>query len=108
GSVLLQAPAHAPDLAWAVARASGRPVRGFTGPWAQTLAARAALGLAGAPMRIESHEGLYALPLDALVVPAPLASGRWQCRRAHAGELERLVDWRVGFNVEINGQAGDP
>lgn len=108
GSVLLQAPAHLAAVTRQAVRASARPVGGFVGPWAQTLAARAALGFAGAPMRMESHEGLYALPLDALVVPAPLASGAWRCRRARAGEADLLVEWRVGFNVESNAQQDGP
>jgi len=102
-SVLVQAPVHTAAVALAAARTSGRPVGGFVGPWTQALTARAALGLDGAPMRYESHEGLYALPLEALVVPEPLARGAWRCRRARTDDLPMLVEWRVGFNVETNG-----
>jgi RimJ/RimL family protein N-acetyltransferase len=104
GSLLLQAPVHVAAVARKAVRASGRPVSGFVGPWSQALAARTALALDDAPTRMESHEGLYALRLEALVVPAPLAGGQWQCRRARADDLELLVDWRVGYNVETNAQ----
>ena len=107
-SVLLQAPVHAAAVADAAVRASGRPVGGFIGPWAQAAAARAALGLERSPMRVESHEGLYALPLEGLIVPEPLARGAWRCRRARAADLALLVDWRVGYNVETNGQLDGP
>jgi RimJ/RimL family protein N-acetyltransferase len=108
GAVLVQAPAHAGAVALQAARASERPVGGFIGPWSQALAARTALGFDGAPMRMESHEGLYALPLDTLVVPTALASKTWHCRRARAAEMDLLVDWRVGYNVEANGREDGP
>lgn len=102
GTVLVQAPVHVGPVVHAVARASARAVSGFVGPWDQVLAARAGMGFAGSPMRVESHEGLYALALDALVVPEALAAGRWRCRRARADDLDLLVGWRVGYNVETN------
>ena len=108
GSVLLQAPVHLAAVARAAVRASARPVRGFVGPLAQTLAARTALGLDAVPMRVESREGLYALPLGALVVPAPLTSGAWHCRRPRQEDMERLVEWRVAYNVESNNQTDGP
>jgi len=104
GTMLFQAPAHVADVTRAAARASERPVSGFVGPWSQALSARAALGLDGAPMRMQSHEGLYALSLDALVVPAPLARGAWRCRRAGADELDLLAGWRAGYRVETNAE----
>jgi RimJ/RimL family protein N-acetyltransferase len=107
GTVLVQAPAHAGAVACAAVAASGRPVSGFVGPWAQVLAARAALGFADAPMRVESREGLYALALDALVVPEPLGSDRWRCRRARGDDLDLLVRWRVAYNVEANHETED-
>jgi predicted GNAT family acetyltransferase len=107
-TVLLQAPVHVAAVTRAAVRASDWPVGGFIGPRAQVLAARTALGFDGTRMRMESHEGLYALPLDALVVPGPLARGAWRCRRAHADELDLLVAWRVGFNVETNARTDGP
>jgi RimJ/RimL family protein N-acetyltransferase len=108
GAVLVQAPADAGAVALEAVRASERPVGGFIGPWTQVLAARAALGFDGAPMRMESREGLYALPLDGLIVPTTLASATWRCRRARADEVDLLVEWRVGYNVEANGQEDGP
>jgi ribosomal protein S18 acetylase RimI-like enzyme len=103
-TVLLQAPAHVDAVTCAVVRASGRPVGGFIGPWTQALAARDALGLTSAAMRMESHEGLYALGLESLVVPALLASGRGRCRRSEAADLDLLAEWRVGYRVETNAE----
>ena len=108
GTVLVQAPRHAGAVAAAAVRASGRVVSGVVGPWTQVLTVRSALGFDGAPMRVESHEGLYALSLDALVVPEALASGRWRCRRARRDDLELLVDWRVAYNVEANHEQDGP
>src|SRR2546430_8713281 len=48
GMVLVQAPAHSAVLAREAVRRSGRAVTGFSGPWAQVVAARDALGLAAA------------------------------------------------------------
>ena len=107
-SLLLQAPVHVAAVVREAVRESGRPVGGFVGPWAQAVAARTALGFDGAPMRMESHEGLYALALDALVVPDQLARRAWRCRRARADELDLLAAWRVGYNVETNGQTDGP
>ena len=108
GSVLMQAPVHVSPVVSAAARASARPVAGFVGPWTQALAARDALGLADAPVRMESHEGLYALALDALVVPALLASGRARARRSRAGDLDLLTGWRVDYRVDTNAEHEGP
>ena len=107
-SLLVQAPTHVAAVTREAARASGRPVGGFIGPWAQAVAAREALGFAEAPTRVESHEGLYALPLDALVVPPLLASGRGRCRRSRAQDLDLLTGWRAGYRVETNGEDDGP
>jgi uncharacterized protein len=108
GSVLVQAPVHAALVTHDAVRASTWDVAGFIGPWHQALVARAALGWAEAPMRLESHEGLYALALDALKVPDALARGEWTCRPARRDEIDRLVDWRVAYNVESSRQTDGP
>ena len=103
GMVLVQAPRHAPDVARAAVQHSGRPVTGFSGPWSQVVAARAALGLAGAPAVKDSRDELYALDLHRLVVPALLASGAVRCRHPQSDELELLAEWRARFSVEALG-----
>src|ERR1700732_5456445 len=48
GTMLLQAPENAADLAIEAARASARPVTALIGPWRQVVEARRALGLENA------------------------------------------------------------
>ena len=110
GMVLVQAPdaADAAAAAREVVRRSRRTVTGFSGPWSQVVAARAALGLGAAPTTKDSRDELYVLDLARLVVPPELASGMLRCRHPTESELERLVDWRVRFAVEALGAADGP
>ena len=98
--LLVQAPVDVAAVARAAVEQSGRPVAGLSGPADQVLAARSALGLDTRPAPKFGREELFALDLKDLVVPAPLADGRWTCRRPRPDELEFLVDWRVDFARE--------
>lgn len=102
GMVLLQAPS--PERVTAVARAavarSGREVTGISGPAAQVAAARTALGLDDRPAPKFGREELFALSLAELVVPAPLADGRWTSRPPRDDELDLVTGWRADFMVE--------
>jgi predicted GNAT family acetyltransferase len=73
------------------------------GPRAQVLEARGALGLDGAKAVLDQNEGLYALPLDELIVPAALTEGHVSCRSSREHELELLTDWRVAYTIEALG-----
>jgi RimJ/RimL family protein N-acetyltransferase len=108
GSILVQAPLHAAAVVHEATRASGRPVGGFIGPRAQTLVARTALGFDSAPLRMESHEGLYVLQLDALVVPDLLTSGRAHARPSTPADLDLLVRWRAEYRIEANADDDGP
>ena len=110
GMVLVQAPdgGHAAAATLEAVRRSGRTVTGFSGPWDQVVAVRAALGLAAAPAAKDSRDELYVLDLARLVVPPELASGALRCRHPAATELELLVDWRVRFAVEALGATDGP
>jgi uncharacterized protein len=99
GNVILQAPCATGEVARA-AFAPGRRVTGFLGPWAQVVAARAALGLADEPTRLVSRELLMALDLRALAVPAALADGRLVCRRTRDSDLDLAIAWRVAYMME--------
>jgi hypothetical protein len=68
------------DAVRAAAERSGRDVNGFSGPYAQVVAARVALGLAARRAALDSREDLFTLALDDLRVPPLLADGRWTCR----------------------------
>ncbi len=109
GILQLQAPAGlVGDLVRAAIARSGRTVAGVVGPWAQVVAARAALGDDDTRVRLCSHEDLFALDLAALAVPAPLAGGTVRCRRPRTDELDLLVDWRVAYDVEISNATDTP
>lgn len=109
GMLQLQAPVDVVgDLARVATERSGRAVAGLVGPWAQVVAARAALGDAGARVRLSSHEDLFALTLADIVVPAPLADGRIHCRRPAPHEIPLLVEWRVAYDLEISNGTDTP
>ncbi len=104
GNVILQGQVDAvAGAAHAVVARSGRAVRGLFGPRAHVVAARAALGLADRPTRLDSHEDLLTLALADLRVPPPLADGRWICRHPLASDREALVRWDFAYAVEALG-----
>lgn len=74
GNVLLEAPVALAELVRAAVAASGRGVTGVIGVDAQARAARRALGLEAVPAMLDSREDLFALSLDAMQVPGPLAA----------------------------------
>jgi GNAT superfamily N-acetyltransferase len=98
--LLVQAPVAVAAVARAAVAQSRRPVAGLSGPADQVVAARSALGLDRRPAPKFGREELFALDVDDLIVPAPLAEGRWICRHPSPEELDRLVDWRVDFARE--------
>lgn len=109
GIVLLQAPdEHLGDVVRTAVAASGRAVNGLSGPWAQVVAARVALGLAAAPTQFDSRDDLFALALERLRVPAPLEDGRWVGRTQRDDDLELLARWRAAYLVETLGAPPGP
>jgi RimJ/RimL family protein N-acetyltransferase len=104
-NLLLQAPRALPEVVRATTRASRRPLRGFLGPWQQTVEARAALGLSDARTDLDEREDLFDLELDRLAVPEALASGRVTCELASPRDRELLVAWRVDYHLEALGRA---
>lgn len=113
GLVVLQVPSNDPELdsarlAQAAVEAGGRPVRGFAGPRAQVLAARAALGMEERRTRLDSAEELYAVDLDELQVPDPLKRGVVTCRQPLDSELNLLIEWRVAYAIDQLGAEDTP
>ena len=106
GMVLVQAPEQVAAIARAAVERSGRAVTGISGPADQVAAARVALGLDDRPAPKFGHEELFALDLADVVVPAPLADGRWACRPPHDDELDLVTGWRVAFMVEALHRTG--
>lgn len=86
----------------------GHQVRGFHGPHALVVAARAALGLAARPAQIDAREDLFSLALADLRVPAPLADGQVVCRRPVADDAEALARFGAGYSVEALGGDDGP
>jgi GNAT superfamily N-acetyltransferase len=109
GMVIVQGRADAVgDAARDAVARSGRAVKGFSGPYAQVVAARAALGVAQRPAKLDSREDLFALALDDLRVPAPLADGRWICRHPIVSDQPLLGRWSYEYEIEALGVAPDP
>lgn len=106
GNVLLEAPVALAELVRAAVAASGRGVTGVIGVDAQARAARRALGLEAVPAMLDSREDLFALSLDAMQVPGPLARGVFRCRSPRDEELPGLVAWRHDYRVEAIGERG--
>ena len=107
GGILLQAPEQLDAVVRHAVERSGRRVAGLIGPWAQVVAARAALDLTEQGTRMASREILYAVPLPDVVVPSALTSGAVACRRVTDDELPLVVEWRMAYNVEANRVPAD-
>ena len=108
GVVLLQAGDHVKPLVVALAEHSRREVVGILGPLGEVRRARSALAMEATPSQIESDEGLYAVDLHALVVPAALREGKLMCRRPAARELPLLAEWRYAYSREaLNSVPGE-
>lgn len=106
---IIQAPsAYVAKLCSLAMRASGRPLSGMLGPAEQVRAGLSGLGLGSAGLRLDSVEGLFQLPLAALVVPAALTERRVLARVARPDELPLLTRWRVEYCVESLNAADTP
>lgn len=104
GNLVVEAPVHVAEIARCAVEASGRPVSGLIGPWAQVQAMRAALGLEGAATAMDSPDELFALSLHALLVPPLLATSEARVRMPHDHELDLVIRWREDYAVELLGQ----
>jgi uncharacterized protein len=107
GILLLLAERHAEALAIAARDCSGRAVVGIIGPLDEVKRARRALSMDKAMSQKESDEGLYALELADLRVPAALSEGSVTCRPVCDGDVPLLVDWRYAYAQEaLNAAPG--
>lgn len=101
-------PAHVPAVVEAMLGLGVRPVKGLLGPGEQVAAAIQALELAPEEIQVDEPEGLYALTLDDLRVPAALAEGSLVGRKARREDLEALVPWQVEYQVEALNDVRGP
>lgn len=107
GSLIFQDARDPLTLARCALEATRRPLKGLIGPWEQVLTVRASPdpSFAQRTAQFESHDLLYALALDDLVVPEALASGAVTCRQANAGDVDLAASWRVGYRRELLNEA---
>lgn len=106
GNLSPQAPGCAGMLWRAAVAASGRPVLGVVGPTDQAAAmeAEAVAAEQALERRADKVETLYTLPLERLVVPEGLRSGRVGARRAVEADLDAVAAFEVAFDVEALGE----
>lgn len=104
GILLLQAPERVPEVARAALAASGRPLKGISGPVDQVRTARDALEVRKAA--VDDADLLYSLDLAGLRVPAALAA--LSLRRPRGDDLPRLIAWREQYLVETGLSAPGP
>ena len=104
GILLVQAPEQIPEVARAALAASGRPLKGISGPADQVRTARDALGVRKAA--VDDADLLYSLDLARLRVPAALAAR--SLRRPRGDELPLLIAWREQYLVETGLSAPGP
>jgi GNAT superfamily N-acetyltransferase len=108
GNVLVQAPEALEEVVKLCVQASGRTVKGLNGALSQVHAARRALGLESANAELDEDEGLYALDLRDLVLPAVLTTGAVATRSARPDEHGLLREWRIAYDLEILGAKDTP
>jgi RimJ/RimL family protein N-acetyltransferase len=108
GNLVFQAPLHL-DALWRLAvRASGRSVRGLIGPADQVEVVASELDITDQDIRLDETERLYRLPLEGLVVPPDLESGRLEGRRMEDQDLDLVAGWHAEFGVESLGEVAGP
>jgi uncharacterized protein len=101
GMLLVQTPTSDPTIARECVARSGRKVTGLSGPLEHVRCALAALGMEQGPFALNADERLYALSLDELIVPADLPG--LECRPPRADERDRLLAFRVAYDIETLG-----
>jgi RimJ/RimL family protein N-acetyltransferase len=107
GNLICQAPVELEALWRLTAAISGRAVAGVIGPAVQVRAVCHALGVGPAQYKISGEEGLFALPLAELTVPAALQRGDVIGRHMTATDIEQLTRWRTAYNHETLGDPDD-
>lgn len=103
GNLIFQDARDPLALARLALEATNRPLKGLIGPWEQVLVVRTSpdASFAERTAQFESHDLLYALSIDELVVPAALGSGAVACRPAVASDVDLVARWRVGYRMEL-------
>jgi len=104
GILLVQAPEQIHEVARTALAASGRPLKGISGPADQVRTAREALGVRKAA--VDDADLLYSLDLARLRVPPALAA--LSLRRPRGDELPLLIAWREQYLVETGLSAAGP
>lgn len=108
GMVLLQAPVCTAEITRTAVARTGRRITGMAGPWLQVTQVCRALGLLKSPASFVSHELLFCLKTENLVIPEVLTASQVQCRLAIPDDLDLLTAWRTAFQVEAQGKEAHP
>lgn len=108
GMLILVAGAHAAELARAAMATTERGLAGVVGPAVEVAAARDALGLPEARIRLHRDEVLYALVLEQLVGAADALERRVSVQPAARAHLETLAQWHAAYQVESIGAEASP
>jgi predicted GNAT family acetyltransferase len=108
GNVIVNAPQHAAAVARAAVQASGRALAGVVGPGPEVDAIASAVGLpVGSAAKFDDAEGLYRLALAHLRVPSDLREGRVSGRPLEPGDLDRVTQWMIRYQIETLGEVED-
>lgn len=108
GNLVVEAPDGLDAIARCAVSSTGRAVNGVLGPWDQTQRVLAVLTLDVATASLATRDGLFALPLCDLRVPALLERAEVACRRPRSDELDRLASWQTAYHIEILGARDGP
>lgn len=102
GGVLTPQMALAGDADWRAARAAlaGRVIGRMIGDAGQVRRAQTALGLSGAPARLDREEPAFVLTLSDLVMPD---TAGLSLRPTRDADLPLLIRWNTDYRVEILG-----
>lgn len=108
GNVVLQAPECLGELIEHLSSVATRPIQGLLGLAAQVTRAREILGWTDAELQLDEKEGLYALPLDELIMPEDPRTGCVHGRRLERRDLDLAATWRLAYSLETLGAEETP
>ncbi len=107
-NLLCQAPMHLDALCRQALANSRRPLAGIVGPGEQVNLICQSFALTQQQFKLAGTEGLFALSLANLLLPAALQNGTVVGRPMRASDLDQLSCWRAAYNHEALGDPDTP